>query len=693
MLKRLLFALLMLSFTWLNAQDSNLIINEIMYNPPESGTDSLEYIEIYNSGTEAIDLTGYSMVGVEYTFADYSLAAESYVVLAVNLSAFQSVFNTDAIECEGALSNGGETVGIVNAIGDTILTVTYGSDAPWPTFDDGTDGGGASIEFCGEDNSDPASWSVALEGPDVMINGKLVLGSPGMANTASCEEDPNTGGNGEGNSIGLSIAEATIIDSSGALTLLGDTVQFSGIVYGVNLRPGGLQMTIIDNENNGVGIFNGDTPYMLSEGERVIVTGTLDQFNGYAQVVVDMLTRFSEPETLVDPTIITGLGEDTESQLVTFENATLVDPSQWTNSGSGFNVDITNGADTIAIRIDNDVDIYNLPAPEGTFNVTGLGGQFDNSSPYDSGYQLFPRYMADIDPYNTTVEPPMESNYPQYTIPTVTTNNAEGIPDSLGVSCTLRGVVHGFSLSTSDLICTIIDENNEGIGVFNNDNLAGYEAVEGDDISIQGTIGFFNGLTQIVADSITVNSSGNAAVTADVVTALDETTESSLIEIKNVTIVDPSQWTGSGGGFNVDITDGVNTYAMRIDNEVDLFSMAAPTQSFNLTGIGGQFDNSEPHDSGYQILPRYAADIALISSNIDLDFSNAITVSPNPVINFLNVNASVEIANYAIFNADGSLIKKSAFNSQINLAELNAGMYYIQFESNDKIAIKKIVKL
>ena len=31
----------------LTAQD--LVISEIMYNPPESGTDSLEFIEIYNN--------------------------------------------------------------------------------------------------------------------------------------------------------------------------------------------------------------------------------------------------------------------------------------------------------------------------------------------------------------------------------------------------------------------------------------------------------------------------------------------------------------------------------------------------------------------------------------------------------------------------------------------------------------------
>ena len=47
---------------------------------------------------------------------------------------------------------------------------------------------------------------------------------------------------------------------------------------------------------------------------------------------------------------------------------------------------------------------------------------------------------------------------------------------------------------------------------------------------------------------------------------------------------------------------------MRIDNDVDLYSKAAPTGAFDVTGIGGQYDFSSPHLSGYQLLP-YQTDI------------------------------------------------------------------------------------
>ena len=36
------------------------------------------------------------------------------------------------------------------------------------------------------------------------------------------------------------------------------------------------------------------------------------------------------------------------------------------------------------------------PAPPATFDVMGILTQFDNSSPYTSGYQITPRYASDI---------------------------------------------------------------------------------------------------------------------------------------------------------------------------------------------------------------------------------------------------------------------------------------------------------
>ncbi|MBK8493478.1 MAG: hypothetical protein IPL49_22055 [Saprospirales bacterium] len=65
-------------------------------------------------------------------------------------------------------------------------------------------------------------------------------------------------------------------------------------------------------------------------------------------------------------------------------------------------------------------------------------------------------------------------------------------------------------------------------------------------------------------------SAGNTLEDPTVVTSFDESTEGELVRINGVHLVDPGQWTGSGPGFNVDLTDDVNNYSVRIDNDCTL---------------------------------------------------------------------------------------------------------------------------
>ena len=51
------------------AAHSQIVITEIMYNPPESGVDSLEYIELYNASAATVDISGWNFTqGVEHVF-------------------------------------------------------------------------------------------------------------------------------------------------------------------------------------------------------------------------------------------------------------------------------------------------------------------------------------------------------------------------------------------------------------------------------------------------------------------------------------------------------------------------------------------------------------------------------------------------------------------------------------------------
>ena len=71
----------------LNLVFTQVVINEIMYNPPGfQGSDyDYEFLELYNPGTTDIDMSGYSFSqGVNHVFADgTTLAAGAYMIVSI----------------------------------------------------------------------------------------------------------------------------------------------------------------------------------------------------------------------------------------------------------------------------------------------------------------------------------------------------------------------------------------------------------------------------------------------------------------------------------------------------------------------------------------------------------------------------------------------------------------------------------
>ncbi|MCB0856460.1 MAG: T9SS type A sorting domain-containing protein, partial [Bacteroidetes bacterium] len=188
-------------------------------------------------------------------------------------------------------------------------------------------------------------------------------------------------------------------DGDGLGDSLGVKCQIQGIVHGVDLQgtaSTNLLFTVIDS-TGGIAVFSGsDTSYTVTEGDEVIIRGTVGQFNGLTQFDgPDEIILVSQGNPTFDPLPVTALDETTESELVVLECVTIVDTSSF--GGSGININVTNGVDTFVIRVDNNVDLYNGPAPTTKWlNIIGIGGQFDSSFPYNDGYQLLPRYVADV---------------------------------------------------------------------------------------------------------------------------------------------------------------------------------------------------------------------------------------------------------------------------------------------------------
>lgn len=145
--------------------NANIVMTEIMYNPPETGVDSLEFIELYNNDNRAWDLQGfYFSKGVDFTFPSTVLNPGDRVVVGVNASALNNTFGINSIQWNAgsALSNQGEPIVLKDNFGYVIDSVYYKPVLPWDTL---ANGKGCSLELCdpSSNNSDPANWRHAFE--------------------------------------------------------------------------------------------------------------------------------------------------------------------------------------------------------------------------------------------------------------------------------------------------------------------------------------------------------------------------------------------------------------------------------------------------------------------------------------------------------------------------------------------------
>jgi Lamin Tail Domain/Bacterial Ig domain/Secretion system C-terminal sorting domain len=482
-MKKIVFSLLF-TCSMIAAAQAQIVISEIMFNPPESGQDSLEYIEFFNKSNTTVNLEGWTVFGATYTFpAGASLSAGSYLILSKSASAIQNVFGKASTQWDmsQALSNGGETLKILNAAGAVIDSVTYDDMAPWPLQ---AVGQGYSIVLCdpNADNSLATSWSAAVTNSGAVINNFQVFANPGAASgcitgllaqldlvavvpgtpttidvlandnlpnpvtaltvstapahgTATVTADnkilyvPAAGYCGTDvlqykvcdgptscsiASVNITIkcypqrtiAQVSTENAQGQADSSGVSCELTGTVYGVNLRgsSNGSQFVIIDASGaNGIATFRnlGTFGYTVTQGDRVTVRGTIAQFNGLTQINMDTIIKVASNDPLVTPEIVLKGSEATESRLVRISNLHLTNPAQWTTGvgTSGFTVNAVsdnNLADTIAIRIDNDVALYNELPPSANFDLICLGGQFDASAPFSSGYQMIPRFVTDV---------------------------------------------------------------------------------------------------------------------------------------------------------------------------------------------------------------------------------------------------------------------------------------------------------
>ncbi len=143
------------------ARNTNIVINEIMYDPP-SNEPSAEFIELYNRGTAAVDVSGWRFVdGVNFTIpAGTSIPQDGYLVVAADANWVRATYGNLSVvgDFDGQLSNQGEVVRLVDQWGNLADEVDYLAGGNWPDL---VRGGGSSMELRNPwmDNSLASAWS------------------------------------------------------------------------------------------------------------------------------------------------------------------------------------------------------------------------------------------------------------------------------------------------------------------------------------------------------------------------------------------------------------------------------------------------------------------------------------------------------------------------------------------------------
>ncbi|MBM97937.1 MAG: hypothetical protein CMJ77_02335 [Planctomycetaceae bacterium] len=170
-----------------NDMASSVRITEINFNPYDPttaelgsddslGNDDFEFIELRNIGQGTVNLLQARMTdGVDFTFPAYELAAGEFGLIVRDAEAFAIRYGDDLPvigEYEGRLSNGGESIILIDGKGNVVLDFEYDDSQQWPQSADGI---GASLVL----NAPLATPTELFAKPDQWRGSTELGGSPG----------------------------------------------------------------------------------------------------------------------------------------------------------------------------------------------------------------------------------------------------------------------------------------------------------------------------------------------------------------------------------------------------------------------------------------------------------------------------------------------------------------------------------
>jgi hypothetical protein len=403
----------------------------------------------------------------------------------------------------------------------------------------------------------------------------------------------------------------------------------------------------------------------------------------------------------------------------TVQNYDMIDAyADWQNANSGG----TGEGDNVILRlISTTVDAVGY----GTFSGSGVFVGEGEPAPDVVGTSIG-RVPDGIDTNNNAADfaellspTPGETNGGGPPEPTVydcgelQVDDENGVPIHAGeyVQVTAVATVANGIFDTSGTNIYIQDDFG-GINVHNFDVTSAVEA--GDQVTVLGTLGNYNGLTQVDDPYFECTVVGSGAVpspvmlTTQVIAVNGEDYESTLARLEGCEIVGGDPWPSSGNNANIMIDDGSGQCILRIDKDTNIDEWEGPTGAFDLVGIITQYDYTSPFTEGYQILPRSVDDFTPSSgvmqgeTGVVREFK-LMPLYPNPfnpgtTISFL-LPDYVQNLKLSVFDITGRLVTvlydapagPGEYSTNWNAGNLASGTYFVTLNADKKTVTRSAV--
>lgn len=376
-----------------NGQAATIIINEI--DADTSGSDTLEFIELYDGGVGNTALDGLVIVlyngSIDQTYAAFDLTgyttnAEGYFVLGN-----EAVPNVSLVFPGNTLQNGADAVALYNG---SITDFPNGSAISTNNLVD-------AIVYDTNDSDDAELLSLLNPGQPQVNEGELgdkdnhslqrmpngdggalntisyipAIPTPGTSNDGTT--NPNPGGDIIAIADARNTADGNTVTITGILTV---SDQFAGSAY---IQDNTGAIAVFD------GLVHGDGVFQI--GDSITLTGTRSTYNNQAQISpVSSVTNNGIPNNAITPRTIS-LNElaNYPGELVRIQNISFPTPGDMMFGNSNYIISDSSG--NAELRIDNDAsDIVGLAQPEACNEIIGVVGRFMDI------YQLLPRMKSDL---------------------------------------------------------------------------------------------------------------------------------------------------------------------------------------------------------------------------------------------------------------------------------------------------------